>query len=71
MRVINQWNRLPQEAVDFPFLQVFSSGLDASVENTFNKHKIFGHNANSVLLIKQEVWLDDIIPLLLLKIHEV
>lgn len=42
VRVVNQWNRLPREAVDFPFLQVFSSGLDVFVENTFNKHEILG-----------------------------
>lgn len=47
VRVINQWNRLPREAVDFPFLQVFSSGLDVFVENTFNKHEILG-STNSV-----------------------
>lgn len=51
VRVINQWNRLPWEAADFPFLQVFSSGLDAFVENTFNKHEILGPTlTNSVKL---------------------
>lgn len=71
VRVISQWNRLPWEAADFPFLQVFTSGLDAFVENTFNKHEILGstlaNSVKSVVLIKQEVKLDHIIPFLLLK----
>lgn len=72
MTVINWWNRLPR--VGFPFLQVFSSGLDASVENAFNKHEILGlelTQKNAVVHVKQEIRVNDIILLLVLKIDKV
>lgn len=63
MTVINWWNRLPQ--IGFPYLQVFSSGLDASEENAFNKHEILGlavTHKNAVFVhVKQQVKVNDAI----------
>ncbi|KFO56352.1 hypothetical protein N302_08982, partial [Corvus brachyrhynchos] len=33
VKVVRQWNRLPREAVDAPFLQVFKAGLDGALSN--------------------------------------
>ena len=33
MRVVRHWNRLPNEAVDAPYLETFKARLDGAVSN--------------------------------------
>jgi len=33
MRVVKHWNRLPREAMDAPFLEMFKARLDGALSN--------------------------------------
>jgi len=35
MKVVRHWNRLPREAVDAPYLEIFKARLDGALSNLF------------------------------------